>query len=131
MRTVGKRGPAGAPRRYLGTVLLIVLAALGLHGYEHIVESATGFSLGWFLWAMLPYGICLAGLALAPDGLPVAVAAAVALGFDALAFHAVFIRPTGSTAALLLIWAPIWNTLLLVPGTMLLTWLFMRWVKRA
>jgi hypothetical protein len=125
------RAPGARRARQQLPALVIILAALCLHGYEQAFENATGFSPGWFLWSMMPYGICLAGLAIAADTLPLAAAAAVALSFDALAFDAVFIHPTRSTAPLVLIFAPLWNALLFVPGAILATWLLMRWMKRA
>ena len=73
------------------------------------------FSLGFFLWAVMPYGLCLVGLVLFAKPVPIGLCAAVALLFDFLAHHAVFIRPTSSTAPLVLLFMPLWHVLLFVP----------------
>jgi hypothetical protein len=129
-RASGGHGPARPVRKHLVLLFVVVLAALCLHGDENVFKSDIGFSPGLFLWAMMPYGICLAGLAVMTDALPLATAAAAALGLDALAFDAVFIHPTSSTAPLALIFIPLWNALLVVPVTALVTYLLLRWRSR-
>ena len=99
---------------------VIVISILGvlLHLYEQIVKS-TEPSLGSLAWASLPYGVCLVASTVHSMRLPSSASAIVAFMFDLWAHYSVFIAPQGSTAALLLIFAPIWSSLVIVPVTML------------
>jgi hypothetical protein len=111
-----------APHPYVYVPLAL---AVLLHGYENLGRSS-GVSYGWFLWALLPYGLVLA-LACFKGTREAAIAGAVvALLLDGLVHYDVFINPQGSTAALALIWIPIWSTLILVPGATLLARLVIR-----
>jgi hypothetical protein len=105
-----------------------ILLAIALHLYEHIALSDNGFSLGFFLWSILPYGVCIAGLTMSWHSLSVAFAAAVALTFDLVAHYSVFIHPTSSTAPLILLFTPIYDALLWIPAAMLLAYLARRWL---
>jgi|SRR5665213_1481324 len=107
------------------TALVIVCLAVLMHAYEQVVNSASP-SLGWFLWAMLPYGVCLMSLLWFRSGVPTAIGAAVALVWDAIAHYDVFVHPTSSTAALALLFVPLWNALLFSPIAMLIAWLVVR-----
>jgi hypothetical protein len=127
----GPPSPMGwtrANRRALAIALLPILAGIGLHGYEHALESDNGFSLGFFLWSVMPYGICVAGLTMSWNPLSVAFAAAVALASDLLAHYSVFVHPTSSTAPLVLLFMPIYDTVLWIPAALLLAHLARRWL---
>jgi hypothetical protein len=50
----------------------------------------------------------------------------VAFVFDLIATFDVFVHPTGSTAALALIFVPLWSALILCPAVMLILWLIVR-----
>jgi hypothetical protein len=120
--------------RIRGTyVVAIVPLVLGiaLHLYEHVALSDNGFSLGFFLWSILPYGMCVAGLAMSWNPLPVGFAATVALMFDLVAHYSVFVHPTNSTAPLILLFAPLYDALLWIPAAMLLAHLARRWLASA
>jgi hypothetical protein len=54
------------------------------------------------------------------------VGSALALTVDALVHVEVFIAPQSSTSALLLIFAPLWNDLVIVPAGTTVAWLFGR-----
>jgi hypothetical protein len=108
------------------TALVPILLGAALHLYEHVGLSDNGFSLGFFLWSLLPYGLCVAGLALSWRPLSVAFAASVALAFDLLADYSVFIHPTSSTAPLVLLFMPLYSTVLWIPLAMLLAHLARR-----
>ena len=115
--------------RIRGTyVVAIVPLVLGiaLHLYEHVALSDNGFSLGFFLWSISPYGLCGAGLAMAWNPLSVGFAAAFALTFDLVAHYSVFVHPTSSTAPLILLFTPLYDTLLWIPAAMLLAHLARR-----
>ena len=111
--------------------LVPVLLAVALHFYEHVALSDNGFSLGFFLWAVMPYGLCVAGLAMSWNPLSVGFAATVALAFDLLAHHSVFIHPTNSTAPLILLFMPLYNAVLWIPAAMLLAHLARRWLANS
>ena len=101
--------------------LLVTALAITLHAYENLAKAAAP-SLGWFLWATLPYAICLAVWARSSIGAP-AVAGVIA---DLVAHYAVFVHPTSSTAALAMIFVPLWSTLLFCPVAMFAVWLAIR-----
>jgi hypothetical protein len=105
--------------------LLIGLAA-ALHLYENLVESSESFSFGWFIWSLVPYVVVLALSSFRATRVPAVAGAAVALLMDVYVFHSVFIAPKSSTASLALIWAPIWNILILVPSATCIAWLIHR-----
>ncbi|SRR6266536_2805932 len=105
--------------------LLVAVLAIVLHVYENLAKAAEP-SLGWFLWAMLPYAICLAVWARSSIGAPALAGVIAALAFDLVAHYDVFVHPTHSTAALAMIFVPLWSTLLFCPAAMLLVWLTVR-----
>ncbi len=105
--------------------LSVMALALALHAYEQLVKSSTP-SLGFFLWAMLPYGVCFVVLVRSRSGVPAALGVSVALVLDLIAHYDVFVNPTGSTAALALLVVPLWSALLFAPVVMLIAWLVVR-----
>jgi hypothetical protein len=107
-----------------------VLLGIGLHLYEHAALSDNGFSPAFFLWSVLPYAVCIAGLTMAWNPLSIGFAASVALAFDLLAHYSVFIHPTSSTAPLVLLFMPIYNAVLWIPAAMLLAHLVRRWLAQ-
>jgi hypothetical protein len=58
--------------------------------------------------------------------IPALAGALIALLFDLLAHYQVFVHPTSSTAALALVFTPLWNTLIFSPIAMVLAWLVLR-----
>jgi hypothetical protein len=104
---------------YLAAVAPMLLG-IGLHLYEHVAKSDNGFSPAFFLWAVMPYGLCLAGLAVSRRPLSLGFAAAVALAFDLVAHYSVFIHPTSSTAPLILLFMPFYNAVIWIPAALLL-----------
>jgi chromate transport protein ChrA len=52
--------------------------------------------------------------------------AIVALLFDLVTHYDAFVNPKGSTAALALIFVPLWNTLVFSPVAIFVAWLFLR-----
>lgn len=105
--------------------LSAVAIAAALHVYEQLAKSSAP-SVGWFLWSMLPYALCLIVLLRSRSGVPAALGAGVALALDLFAHYDVFVHPTGSTAALALIFVPLWSALIFAPVAMLVAWLFVR-----
>jgi len=98
------------------------LAAAALHLYENAV-LASGFSWGWWLWQMMPYAIVLLLARFSRLGIALVPGAALALAIDLWTHYAVFVAPTSSTAALAVIWMPIWNTVVIVPVATGISWL--------
>ena len=121
---LGSLGCMNTTRAYR-FALLVTALAITLHAYESLAKAAAP-SLGWFLWAMLPYAICLAVWARSSIGAPAVAGAIAALVFDLVAHYDVFIHPTSSTAALAMIFVPVWSTLLICPVAMFAVWFAIR-----
>lgn len=111
--------------RPLFTRLALTLCALGaaLHLYTALFRAsdtaADGggvplFLIGLVLWSCLPYALCAAA---ALRRWPVSAfgAACCCLAADLFMHYSVFIAPKGSTAALGLLFTPLWNLLLIGP----------------
>lgn len=71
----------------------------------------------------LPYVACALIARLCPHPLMGVIPLLPALALDGLAYYSVFVDPQSSTAALALLWAPIWNLLLVVPIGSFIGWL--------
>jgi hypothetical protein len=109
--------------------VLLTLTALGvgLHLYQLLFEfdGPRGlFAIGLTLWSCLPYvlALLLARRAAAPA---VGFALGALLG-DVWMHHAVFIAPGSSTAALGLLFMPLYNMVLLGPAGAVLAWALTR-----
>jgi len=107
-------------------VYVPVALAILLHGYENLALSSDGFSTTWLLWALFPYGLVLALSCFEGTRKASIAGAVVALLVDGLVHYDVFISPQSSTAALALIWIPIWNTILFVPVATLIARIIIR-----
>lgn len=112
-------------------LLAAVAAGCLLSAYTIVFDAArpmTAFHAGLFAWTCLPYAV---SLLLPRLGVTTAHAAAgyalAALGGDLFMHYEVFIAPRGSTAALGLLFMPLWNLLLLGPAGAFLVWLVRRW----
>jgi hypothetical protein len=103
-----------------------MLLAILLHTYENWPREDAPVTWGWWLWSLLPYGVFLVTFRTAGSGLPSIAAASASLALDCWIHYSVFVVPSGSTAALALIFVPIWNTLLIGPAVMLPVWFLVR-----
>ena len=103
-------------------VVGIAVAAAALHAYEHIYKSAGDPSVGFLLWAMIPYFLCLSLSAFPQTKAPVVAGGALALAFDLWGHYSVFIDPKGSTAALVLLFIPLWSTIIVVSLATFIAW---------
>jgi hypothetical protein len=111
--------------------LLAAAAAGGALSAYTVGFAASGpigtFHVGLFVWTCLPYTVALLlpklRIATRASALGYALAA---LAGDLLMHYMVFIAPRGSTAALGLLFMPLWNLLLLGPIGALLVWLVNR-----
>lgn len=101
-------------RSILRTLCVIFLCAILLHGYQAFYLAEVP-SPGFFLWSLVPY-VVASLLIRAAHSLVAAIAgSSVALAIDLYMHYQVFIAPKGSTAALGLLFAPLWSALILVP----------------
>jgi hypothetical protein len=117
-------GRMKSTRSRLFAIAVIAIAA-ALHAYEQPAKSsAPGF--GWFLWSMVPYGVCLLVLLRAKSGIPGALGVSTAFALDLVAHYDVFVHPKGSTAALALLFVPLWSALIIAPVVMFAAWLAVR-----
>lgn len=107
----------------------IVTLGMALHVYTFAFKAEGGvslFAIGLFCWCIAPYVLAgVVGWQMQQAGIAAAYAAA-ALAGDAWMHHAVFIAPQSSTAALGLLFMPLWNLLVLGPAAALLAWLALR-----
>ncbi len=114
------------------------VAALGiaLHVWILMFETSTSedagalaFTLGLLAWSWFPYLLCPMVAYVAKRGAAPALAAGgaiAALGPDLFTFHAVFVAPTSSTAAIALLFTPLINLLVMLPLGMLAAYLLLR-----
>lgn len=104
---------------------LVCLCGCMLHAYTAAfrAEGPVGpFLFGLLAWSCLPY-VSAALASLRPTlTWPALGYAAGALGGDVFMHYSVFIAPKSSTAALGLLFMPLWNLLLLGPMGALLFW---------
>ena len=108
------------------SVIAITAIGAALHAYASLWQATGGPSLGFFLWGLTPYFLCLFVAMSSKSPTPASVGAVIALLFDLLAHYSVFVHPTSSTAALALVVTPLWNTLVFAPLGILVTWLTLR-----
>lgn len=104
------------------TSLIIISCAVVLH-IATAFQSASGFSgftIGLLLWSIFPYGIALA-LSYALERKRIVLWGLIPIFlFDLLMFGEVFIFPSSSTASIGLLFMPLWNLVLILPGGMIL-----------
>ncbi|MCX5885673.1 MAG: hypothetical protein NT096_07170 [Proteobacteria bacterium] len=108
-----------APHPY---VLGVAVAAAVLHAYEHVYRNSGDPSFGFLVWSMVPYFLCLTLSAFAGTRAPAIAGAAMALVFDLWGHYSVFINPKSSTAALVLLFIPLWSTIIVVPVVTFIAW---------
>src|SRR4051812_24913556 len=92
----------------------LLLFGVVLHTYTNVVEAQSP-SFGWWLWPLTPY---IAGaLVLLLFKRPQVTVGALLIPaiLDAGIFYSLFIPPTNSTAALGLLFVPLWNLVVFVP----------------
>ena len=105
-------------------------AGVALHLYTAVFKAegglgAVAFLIGLLLWSCTPYAIA-ALLARGRHAVWGLGAAAACLAADLFMHYSVFVAPKGSTAALGLLFMPLWNLLVVGPAGALLCWLVQR-----
>jgi hypothetical protein len=106
-------------------VYVPVILAIAFHLYENVSKTSGEFAYGWFIWALVPYGLVLGLACFAGTRIPAVAGAVLALLVD-IWIHYEVAQSTSSTAVLAFIWIPLWNTIIVVPAASFLTWLLMR-----
>lgn len=88
---------------------LLFISGLLLHGFIESKSSGTfsAFNVGVFILAMSPYGVLLTFLLKSSVEWVCLTAMFLLLVSDFFLYHAVFVNPTSSTAAISLLTAPI------------------------
>lgn len=119
----------------IGQAAMVLCAAGGLlHLYTALFKADGGGMLGFvgllLAWSYLPYALCVA-MAVRKHWFAAAFGGALtSLAFDAGMHHAVFIAPKSSTAALGLLFMPMWNLLLMMPAGAIVATLVARGASR-
>ena len=115
------------------SLLLTIAAGCLLHLYTFTLKADGGWSLfvvGLFAFSLTSYALA-AMLArfgrMASSALGFAAAALIG---DLYMHYSVFIAPKGSTAALGLLFMPLWNLLVIGPGGALIGWAMARFIGR-
>jgi hypothetical protein len=115
----------------------ICAAGLALHLYT-VFFRAEGeldfeglvFLVGLLVWSLVPY-LVWGSVAVVKRQVDPAIGGAFAtLGFDLFMHYSVFVSPTGSTAALGLLFAPFWNLILFGPIGAAVSWLLLSMARR-
>jgi hypothetical protein len=114
-----------------GAVVGIAVLGAALHGYEHLYKSSSDSSMGFLLWSMVPYLLCLLLSAFPAVRTSVIAGAVLALVFDVWGHYSVFVDPQSSTAALALLFIPLWSSIVVVPVGTLIAWLVARGRRNA
>jgi hypothetical protein len=114
------------------TLILTITIACLLHAYTYAFKAEGGwsvFTVSLFAFSLTPYAVS-AILARRWRAVSSALGfAAGALAGDVFMHYSVFIAPKGSTAALGLLFMPVWNLLLLGPIGAFLGWACARVVR--
>ena len=117
--------------RGLATIPIAIGVLLHAYTVLFLAEGAFGFfQIGIFFWSCLPYAICVVMWKYGWTA-PAAFGATFAGAADLWMHYQVFVAPRGSTAALGLLFMPLWNLFIVVPlGALLGSWIGKRWGRR-
>jgi hypothetical protein len=100
----------------LGVALHLYTAAFEVEG------GASAFLLGLVVFSVLPYAVAALLPRLRVSRVAASGYAFGALAGDAFMHYSAFVAPKGSTAALGLLFMPLWNLLLVGPAAALIAW---------
>lgn len=120
--------PFAFKRPHVGT-LVVAAAAAVLHAIECFADGLSDAALGFFVWGMTPYCLCLLISSLGSLRVAPVVGGVLALAADLVVHVEVFVAPKSSTSALLLIFVPLWSNLVIVPAGTIVAWLIARRVS--
>ena len=102
---------------------VVVIAALILNGLTGLLAS--GFSplaIAFILWSLLPFGMLWIAARVITNPWVIGGAGAAALTVEAGIRAGVFLYPRGSTAAIALVFSPLWIAIIALPAGALLGW---------
>jgi hypothetical protein len=119
------------PARYFAFALLGF--GLSVHSYTAFIKAdggASGFVIGLWAWALVTYGVGAVLLSRFRNSLAAVGWLILPAIMDLITYRSVFVSPQSSTAALGLLFAPLWNLLLLGPIGGVIGWLASRRVDR-
>lgn len=105
-------------RRYTTPLGLALIVMISIGIFLHVLlflRDSSDFGLALAFFGTLPYGVALLFTSSKRSLWPAVSAAAFPLALDLLVYYDVFISPSGSTAALALLFAPFWNLFVLAP----------------
>jgi hypothetical protein len=113
------------------TLLLAAGACLHLVTALFLGTGNAVFRAALCAWSLAPYGVLWLASRRRASGAGVCAGALLILLLDTVTFWSVFIAPQHSTAALGLLWAPLWNLLCVTPLALVLdAWLARRRQRR-
>ena len=117
-------------------VLVLIAFGVGLHAYECFwlanTHAGVVFLFLIFLWGILPYLFCLLLTRFKHLLFPAFVGAVISIAFDLMCHIEVFVQPSSSTAALILIFMPAWNLFFIFVVCviyMIICWII-RWFRK-
>jgi hypothetical protein len=114
------------------TAALIALLAL-VHAASLVLSAAggaPGFLAALVAASLLPYLLVYGLLRWTRRVAPALGALAAVVAVDAIAYWATFVRPTSSTSALVLLFAPLWKLVLALPVGAAVGWGVQRLLRR-
>ncbi len=100
------------------TALIVIAAAMLLHAYTGFFKGSREFisvNLGRIVWSWLPYLVCLLIAVGRRNPVIPLCGAFLPLIMDLILYDSVFIHPTSSTAAIGLLFMPLYNLALFMP----------------
>jgi hypothetical protein len=113
-------------------LIVVALAAAALHGYTATVQAEGGLSVFTallFIWSVAPYVLAVV-FGMRFDAVGASISAAAMLFVDGWMFRSAFIVSSASTAALGLLFAPLWNLVIVLPGALLVCWAIRRATRK-
>jgi hypothetical protein len=112
----------------------LLIYGLAIHSYIVLFKAEgdlNGFLIGLWVWSLSPYVVGAVLLRLRRNACAAAGWLVLPTMLDAVTYYDVFINPMHSTAELGLLFAPLWNLLLLRPLGGFAGWMFERKLGRA
>lgn len=111
------------------------IAILGplFHAYIALFKldgGVSNFTLQLLAWSSLPYVVALLLVWRIRRPMIPLMGVIPPLVMDVANYYSVFIRPTSSTAAIGLLWIPLWNLVLFMPAGLFLGWAISNWIDR-
>jgi len=107
-------------RRAYSIALLVTLIALAAHVYENFFMGYDSGSLGWLMWWLMPYLLCLGISFRSTFGILAAIGVAIVFAVDVAIHYITYMYPTGIASKFPLVLAPIVTTVLIALTAMVI-----------